>query len=203
MNLWERYGRKLRNLCEVGVNEPHLSQLKPWLESGEYDHALLVEPHPVAGPNCERAFEGLRGVKVLRCAVVLNPVNPVKLRSSIETVELIDHGQSSFVASLPNSPARANGEREDGPRFHAPCVTFDQIDPGDLDLLCVDTEGSEWAVIAAMQSNPKVIRLETHFTGSGYVNPYLGEILEKLLPIYEVVHIGPADMVFEFPGAFS
>ena len=32
------------------------------------------------------------------------------------------------------------------------------------------------------------------------MNPYLGEILEKLLPIYEIVHIGPADMVFEFPG---
>ena len=190
MNLWDRYGRKLRNLCEVGVNEPHLSQLKPWLDSGEYDHALLVEPHPVAGANCERAFGALRGVKVLRCAVGFSGAE----------VELIDHGQSSFVASLPNSPARANREREDGPRFRAPCMTFDQIDPGDLDLLCVDTEGSEWAVIAAMQSNPKVIRLETHFTGSGYVNPYLGEILDRLLPIYEIVHIGPADRVFEFPG---
>ena len=190
MNLWEHYGRKLRVLCEVGVNEPHLSQIKPWLDAGEYDRAILVEPHPVAGANCERAFEGLRGVKVLRCAVGF----------SEGEVELIDHGQSSFVASLPNSPARANREREDGPRFRAPCVTFDQIDPEDLDLLCVDTEGSEWAVIERMQSMPKVIQVETHFTGSGYVNPYLSEILERLLPIYEIVHIGPADMVFEFPG---
>lgn len=191
MNLWERYGAKLRNLCEVGVNEPHLSQLKPWLDSGDYDHALLVEPHPVAGANCERAYGALRGVKVLRCAVGF----------AAGSAEFIDHGQSSFVASLPTSPARVNREREDGPRFHARCVTFDQIDPGNLDLLCVDTEGSEWAVIDALQSEPSVVKLETHFVGSGYVNPYLHEILGKMLLYgYRIVHIGADDMVFESPG---
>lgn len=190
MNLWERYGedRQLRVLCEVGVNEPHLSQLKPWLDADRYRRAVLVEPHPVAGANCERAFGKLRDVTVHRCAVGF----------TAGELEFIDHGQSSFATNLPNSPARTNHEREDGPRFKAPCKTFDQIDPGDIDLLCVDTEGSEWAVIERLVSTPKVIRLETHFTGSGYVNPYLTEILERLLPVYRIVHIGPADMTLEF-----
>jgi hypothetical protein len=47
-------------------------------------------------------------------------------------------------------------------------------------VLCVDTEGAEWFVVKRMFSKPKLVRLETHFTHSGWVNPFLAEINEKM-----------------------
>jgi hypothetical protein len=54
------------------------------------------------------------------------------------------------------------------------CTTFDRLDDGSIDLISIDTEGSEWFVLKYITSRPDVISIETH--GAAYTNPYLDEI---------------------------
>lgn len=50
----------------------------------------------------------------------------------------------------------------------------DTLDDGNIDLISIDTEGSEWYVIKYLKSRPDVISIETH--GAVYVNPKIDEI---------------------------
>jgi len=54
------------------------------------------------------------------------------------------------------------------------CITFDRIDKGDIDLLCIDIEGLEYAVLKFMKSKPKVIAVEMKWRK--YKNPYFKNI---------------------------
>jgi hypothetical protein len=57
----------------------------------------------------------------------------------------------------------------------------DEIDAKDIDILAVDTEGAEWFVVGQMQkARPRLIRVETHFSHTGYRNPYWSEITDRL-----------------------
>ncbi|MDQ7057245.1 MAG: FkbM family methyltransferase, partial [Ghiorsea sp.] len=62
--------------------------------------------------------------------------------------------------------------------FIAEAKRFNEIDDGTIELLSIDTEGSEWFVIKNMISRPSVIPIETH--GGTYTNPYLSEIQQWL-----------------------
>ena len=69
------------------------------------------------------------------------------------------------------------------------------MDDGTIDLLSVDTEGSEWFVIKHMRSRPAIISLEKH--GAAYVNHYLGEILSWMREHdYRIWYKDKTDSVF-------
>ncbi len=54
-------------------------------------------------------------------------------------------------------------------------IRFCLIDPGNIDILSLDAEGSEYYVLETMKSRPKLIGIETHY--QNYQNPHLNEIL--------------------------
>jgi hypothetical protein len=91
-------------------------------------------------------------------------------------VELCQRESSTFISTLPASPALLNDDCkvEDSETFMAKAVKFSNIDKGDIDLISIDTEGSEWFVIKNMRSRPSIIALETQ--GGIYKNPYISEI---------------------------
>ncbi len=53
-------------------------------------------------------------------------------------------------------------------------ITFDRIDKGNIDLLCIDIEGLEYAVLKHLKSKPKVIAIEMKW--KKYRNPYFKDI---------------------------
>jgi hypothetical protein len=55
--------------------------------------------------------------------------------------------------------------------------TFEKYDQGDIDLLLLDMEGFEWAVISKLVSRPKIIAVETHHENRSS-NPNLDKIHE-------------------------
>lgn len=57
----------------------------------------------------------------------------------------------------------------------ADCCTMLMIDPGDIDVLNLDVEGSEWIVLSTMVSRPRIIHVEI-YGAYGYVNPDLSHI---------------------------
>ena len=109
----------------------------------------------------------LKNVKLINAAIVDKPGK----------VKFFERNASSFVEGI-TSPAKVNDHyvENDKDVYIVDGITIDQIDPGNIDLLAADCEGSEFFVLKYLISRPKIIALETH--GQSYKNPFLKEIIE-------------------------
>lgn len=165
--LCKHLGIRPTHVVEIGVNEPEASKIRGFLENGWYDQATLIEPIPDCAARIREAYGNLSNVYVLQIAIT----------ETSSMVELYNQGQSTFLGSLSTSPALASGyvpNAED--KFASEGHTFDAIDPGDIDVLAVSTEGSEWWAISRLRSRPRVIVCGTHSIMHYYQNPYFAEI---------------------------
>lgn len=169
------YGGLPKLVCEVGVNEPDKCSVADFIRDGI--EAILVEPLPWCAENLRRAFP---------TACVLQAV----CGDSEGKVILYDRGEGSWIGDVPQGTAPDEHENHSAlkregfnPAFvrEVESITFDKIDPGTIDILCVDTEGAEWFVVKRMVSVPRLVRLETHFTHSGWKNPFTNEIHSAML----------------------
>ncbi len=152
------------HVAEVGVYLPETSNIIDYIRDGV--RATLVEPDPVSLQKIHAMFGDLPNVKVEEVAVY----------DRVGTIQLSQRDASTFVSDLEASPAIVNDgyEQSEEDQFTVNCTTFDQIDDESIDLLSVDTEGSEWFVLETMLSRPRVISIETH--GARYVNPHIDKI---------------------------
>ena len=157
-------GFEPRHVAEVGVYRPEISNIYDYTVRGV--RTTLVEPDPASIQRIETAFGE-------RPNVTLHPVAVFDVNGEIK---LAQREASTFVSQLEASPAIVNDGYvlQEADEFTVEAVTFDRIDDGTIDLLSVDTEGSEWFVLKHMTSRPKVISIETH--GAGYLNPNITEI---------------------------
>jgi FkbM family methyltransferase len=143
---------------------PQTSNIANFIEEGI--PCLLVEPDPVSLEKIEAAFGSKENVTVY----------PLAIADENGKLDLVQRGECTFACNLPRSPALVNEGYVIKPEdvFSVEAVTFDRIDPSDIDLLSLDVEGGEWFVIKHMKSRPKVIAVETH--GDQYLNYYIKEI---------------------------
>ncbi|MEM6513794.1 MAG: FkbM family methyltransferase [Pseudomonadota bacterium] len=155
---------KPSHVAEVGVYLPETSNIIDYIRAGV--RATLVEPDPVSLKKIHAMFGELPNVHVEEVAVY----------DRVGTIQLSQRDASTFVSDLEASPAIVNDgyQQSEEDQFTVDCTTFDRIDDRSIDLLSVDTEGSEWFVLETMLSRPRVISIETH--GARYVNPHLDKI---------------------------
>jgi hypothetical protein len=85
---------------------------------------------------------------------------------------LRDDGCSSYLDGV--ASPRASVGIPPGGTVSVLCRTVDYYDRGDIDLLAIDTEGSEWPVISGLVSRPWLICVEMGW--QHYVNPHADEI---------------------------
>lgn len=152
-------------VCEVGVNAPELCRVAELYALGPT--TILVEPLP-------RHVDALR--KRFPDAVVIGAAIGQKTGKA----QFRDHEQCSHFEDQVYCPGHVNKfhSPDSGEVIEVPVVRFEEIDPGNIDLIAVDTEGAEWFVLQTMRSRPKAIVLETHLTGFPYKNPHMAEILK-------------------------
>ena len=150
-------------VAEVGVWHPNTSNVYSYIM--DEVKTMLVEPDP-------------ESIKLIKAEFNKPYVKlyEVALCDFDGKVELCQRGSSTFVSSLSNTPAIANDNCniDKSEIFTAKAIKFSNIDNGDIELISIDTEGSEWFVIKNMISRPVVISIETH--GGIYVNSYSKEI---------------------------
>lgn len=169
-------GLRPRHVVEVGVNEPSRCSLSPFITEGV--PATLVEPLPWCAENLRQAFPSARVIEAV-CA------------KEAGEVTLYDRGEGAWIEDVPKGAAPDEHPNHSGMRRdtffeqykrRVRAIRFaDEIDAEEIDILAVDTEGAEWFVIGQMQkARPRMIRVETHFIGSGWRNPYWNEITERL-----------------------
>lgn len=158
-------GFKPTHVAEVGVWHPNTSNVYQFIQDGIL--TSLVEPDPVSIKLIKEEFAKNKNVTLFELA----------LCDFNGEVELCKRESSTFVSELPSSPALINDDCdiEQTDKFTAKASLFGEIDDGTIDLISIDTEGSEWFVIKNMKSRPTVISIETH--GGMYVNPYLKELM--------------------------
>jgi hypothetical protein len=155
--------------------------------------ATLVEANPVMVDKIKEAFKTYSKTTIYPYAVAATP----------GTVTLYNRGASTFVESVV-SPAMVNDQyaKLESDRFDVEAKTFDQMDDGTIDILCIDIEGAEWFVLSKLKSNPALISVETH--GKYYLNPKLAEIENWMKERgYEKWYKDKSDTVFVKPDKIA
>ena len=153
-----------RHVCEVGVWHPRTSNIKYYIEKNI--KSLLIEPDPESIALIKKEW-GQRKNLTLKT---------VACTDFVGTIDLHKAGSSSFISSAKNSPAMVNDSFDIKKNISTKvdAKKFSSEDPGDIDLISIDIEGSEWFVIKHMLSRPDVISIETH--GGYYINPHIEDI---------------------------
>ena len=153
-----------RHVCEVGVWHPKTSNIKYYIEKNI--KSLLIEPDPESIALIKKEWGERKNLTL----------KTVACTDFEGTIDLHKAGSSSFVSSTKNSPAMVNDsydiKKNNSTKVNA--KKFSSEDPGDIDLISIDIEGSEWYVIKHMLSRPDIISIETH--GGYYINPHIEDI---------------------------
>ena len=187
--------KKIRvdHVCEVGVWLPEMSNILDFIVRDRI-RTTLVEPDPKSIAAIRTYFRDYSNVGLL----------PYAAYDRHGELELVQRNASTFVSTLPYSPAQVNDDyrirKED--TFTVECRRFDELDDGSIDLLSVDTEGSEWYVIRYLKSRPLIISVEMH--GKSYLNPFHSEIAAWMnAQGYGKWFMDKTDIVYYKKGAFE
>ncbi len=185
-------GFEPEHVAEVGVYVPDTSNVYDYIMNGV--RTTLVEPDPESISRIRKSFGHLDHV-------TLHPVAAYDFNGPLK---LAQRAASTFVSELDASPAIVNDGYvvAETDEFTVESVTFDRIDDGTIDVLSVDTEGSEWFVLKHMKSRPAVISIETH--GAAYVNPHLDDIREWMRDNgYRLFFRDKSDSVYVIPDVVA
>lgn len=191
-NKCKEKGFSPKHVCEVGVYLPETSNILGFIKDGV--RSTLVEPLPECITAINNAFGNLNNVSL----------HPVAVSGISGEIDLFLADSSSFAAELTSSPALKNDNysKQTAETITVKSVTFDMIDDGTIDLISIDTEGSEWFVLKHMVSRPAVISVELRT--KHYVNPFLNEIQMWMdTNGYETWYIEKSDTVYIKKGLFK
>ena len=152
-----------KHVAEVGVWHPQTSNVRGYIHQGI--RTTLVEPDPESIALIRKEWPGDN-----------LSLHEVAIFERNGELELCKRAASTFVKSLTSSPTLVNDDFDlnSAETFTVRAQVFNEIDDGSIDLISIDTEGSEWYVLQNMLSRPAVISVETH--GGMYINPNIEKI---------------------------
>lgn len=166
----------LKVFCEVGVyfwneNGKNYSRLEQQVKDNK--KVILVEPLP-------KCIENIKFYIGNKDNVILYPY---AISDKNGKTIIYNEGASAFINEVRGkAPCNSNNyydtpesrKIQESEIIEVETVTFDKIDSGDIDVLFIDIEGSEYFVIKNLVSRPKIISIESDY--QNYINPYLSEI---------------------------
>lgn len=160
MNLYnycKSEGIKIDVACEVGFYRLKDSQIKEFIYSGVKCIVVDILQSNVGAryKNVEWHRVGINfevGVKIFKW-----------------------NGASTHMVGMasPSVQNKSQKKKYKGTIKHK-VTTFDKIDNGKIDIICIDIEGFEYAVLKNMISRPEIIQIEMKW--NKYINPYYTNI---------------------------
>jgi FkbM family methyltransferase len=151
---------------EVGVGQFNVCRTMRLIESGV--KVVMFEPNPHNYEQLKKIIGNRKNVEI----------HNVALSDFEGEAELVLEGDSSYVNGVmsPSACSKSADARSKEKRVIVPVKTIDKYDRGDIDLLLIDVEGSEFNVISRMISRPRMISIETEMPQCNYKNPNLDKI---------------------------
>ena len=152
---------------EIGVGHLYHCRTLSFIDTDT--ECWLFEPNPICFKELESQLAHKSNFKLFNYAV----------GSENKECNLCLAGPSSFLegASSPEKSRNSTAEH-DLEKTLIQIKSIQDIDPGDIDILLLDTEGSEFDIIKNLISRPKQISVEMYSFGVGYKNPYFDEIMQ-------------------------
>lgn len=161
----DRLGFRPRRVAEVAAGWPENSNMWDFARDGV--PVLLVEPQTRIVAALRDAFCKYPNVQIEHALITPNGedrklchvADHADAQASFVdgvTAPVLMHGVDSFIAPAAEHEAR--------------CCKLSDLDPGDIDVLVLDCEGSEWTALETLVSRPALIYIEL-FGAFGYVNP--------------------------------
>lgn len=151
---------KVKFACEVGFWRLADSQIKEFIEDGI--ECMIIDVLPATKEIKSRMNVGYH-------------CYGIGFKNKIQQT-FIKYGSSTYMSGT-QSPAVVNKNHlpkrlED--YFERDILTFNEFDTGAIDIISIDIEGMEWAVLCNMKSLPKIIEIEMEW--KKYRNPYYDTI---------------------------
>ena len=138
-----------KHVSEIGVWHPNTSNVYLYINDGV--RTTLVEPDPESIELIKHKFKDASNVTLHEAAIC----------DFNGEVELYKRESSTFLTTLPGSPALSNDnvDLDETDKFTAKAMLFSEIDDGTIDLISIDIEGGEWFVNKNMKSRPAVVTI--------------------------------------------
>lgn len=174
-------------LCEVGVGGPSMCFCLLYLDRPDMEF-LMFEPNPKFFNEVKVAIGDRKNFEIHNVAI--GDENGV--------MDFIDEGTSSSLVGIA-SPFAQHYKKPDSqkPIIKVEVRKISEFDRGDIDILRIDTEGSEYFSLKHLVSRPREIVLETHNDLATYINPYLFEICEwARLNGYQLTSVAAGDHTY-------
>lgn len=146
--VWEELGSPpLRTICECATGP--WSLLAPF--QGKAQRTILIEPDPDMAAAARRNYPWAE----VRQVAIAREYGTANLRKL--------HG-SSYIKGIPWAPAfdAFPAKARKAGKVPVATVPFSVVDDGEIDLLNLDCEGSEWFVLEKMTSRPRILQIELY-----------------------------------------
>jgi FkbM family methyltransferase len=159
-------------IYEIGVDEPNVCRTTGYQYAdlrGTDHECVLFEPNPDTFFKNRECLKGHSNYKIYNCAV----------GSETKPIRFFLAEGSSFVEGIKSPEVNHRPDCELFlPHIDVMMVDMASIDPGDINVLLLDCEGSEFNILKNMRSRPEMIYVEMESKGVGYINPFFNEIIE-------------------------
>ena len=162
-----------KKVCEIGVFVPEYCKSKYFINKGI--KTILIEANPLCIKYIKEEFGSKQNVEIHNKAIF----------DRVGEISIYNRGKSpdasAFISEFSVSPSLINDnyKKNENDKLKCEAVTFDLLDPGDIDILFLDIEGAEWYAIKNMKSRPKIISVE--LSGMNYINPFKNKIENWML----------------------
>jgi FkbM family methyltransferase len=153
-------------IFEIGVG--HLHHCRTLQYVGTDVECWLFEPNPECFEELSLNLGDKSNFKLFNYA----------LGGESKEIKLFLSGPSSFIEGV-NAPEKNNNPNAENTlkSINVKMKSIQEIDAGDIDILLLDTEGSEFDIIKHLKSRPKQISVEMYSFGVKYKNPHFDEII--------------------------
>jgi FkbM family methyltransferase len=153
-----------KHVIEVGVAEPWNSHVKEFFFS--CPKIQMFEPNPKYYKMLVEWYSGLSNLTIHNLAVA-NTNDKIGFYTDATSIKDVPYNTADKMVP--------NYSRSQDNLIEVQACTIDNFDDNNIDIIAIDTEGSEWFTLKHMISRPKIVCVETH--GTNYINPFITEIL--------------------------
>lgn len=182
----------LKTIFEIGVGNPNICRTIDMMGDNRFN-LNLFEAHPQTYTSLVDTFGHYQNLTI----------NNIALFDRDGEIIFCEDGDSSYIDEVV-SPTKHNVPHIAATKnkIIIECKSIKHFDNDNIDVILVDTEGSEWRIIKDMISRPKLIVLETHNYddhGNGlYSTPGIEQIIEWMqINNYHLIGKDATDSYFE------